>query len=255
MIIPRNTITTDLLLYFFLVPNLGFAIGSGIMTLGPLWSVGVEEQFYLFWPLLVNKAKNIFLYLVYVIIIYLVIKISLRFLENGRFYSMISASTFDSMALGGIMANLVFTKNRILSFFYHPIVQVFGWLFLVISIFYKPVHIFSVFDTEIHSIFYSIIIVNVSTNPNSLVNLENKPLNFLGRISYGLYVYHMTVIWGLSLFLKNYIKGLPGRWMQYFTIYVLVYGVTILIASLSYIYFESIFLRKKSKFSMINSTN
>jgi peptidoglycan/LPS O-acetylase OafA/YrhL len=254
LVVPAGAFTRDLPLYLFLLPNVEIIFRTGILMLVPLWSVGVEEQFYAFWPLLVNKATNIFSYLIWVVVIYLVIKICLRVFENGNLYSLASITTFDSMAFGGIMANFYFQKNKILFFFYNPAVQAIAWLFLGISVFYKPVHIFSLFDTEIHSIVYAVIIVNVSTNPRTLISLENPVMNFLGRISYGLYIFHMTVIWALSLLLKNTIRSFPGG-LRYVLVYIFVYGTTMLIAHLSYNYFESYFLRKKVAFSNVHSTN
>ena len=242
----------NFILYIFLLANLA---NGDVLTLGPLWSIGVEEQFYLFWPVLLNKSVNIFRSLLAIIFVYLALKIGFRFLENGPVYSFITLSTFDSMAIGGIMANFVFQKNEMLKLFYKPIVQVFVWTFLIVSVFYKPVHIFSLFDSEMHAICYSIIIVNVSTNPLSLVNLQNRVMDFLGRISYGLYIYHMLVIWTLSFFLKDKILAIHSNTVRLILIYAMVYGLTIIVAYLSFHYYESYFLRLKEKFAKIHSTN
>ncbi len=129
------------------------------------------------------------------------------------------------------------------------------WLFFVISIFYTPVHVSSLFDHEIHAVCYAIIIVNVSMNERTLVNLENRLLNFLGKISYGLYVYHMLIIWALSCFLTRYLSAIPGLAFRYIAVYVLVYGLTVFIAYLSYRYFESYFMGWKAKFAKVHSTN
>ncbi len=248
-----HKIVGNIFLYLFLLAN--FTSGN-MIPLTPLWSIGVEEQFYLFWPVMLNASKDVFRSLVGIIILYLIIKIAFRIFENGDLYSIVYITAFDAMAIGGIMANLVFKKHAALNFFYNPVLQFVSWLFLGVSIFYKPVHLFSLFDSEMHAVFYSIIIVNVSTNPRTLVNLENKIMNFLGRISYGLYVYHMLIIWVLSLILKNRIQALsPNKSIQYVIIYALIYSITIFVAYLSYRYFESYFLKLKARFSKIHSTN
>ncbi|HEY4156280.1 MAG TPA: acyltransferase [Puia sp.] len=252
LIVPEKHLGLNLFFYIFLLSNVAY---SGILPITPLWSIGVEEQFYLFWPLLLNRAGNVFRALLGIIVIYLAIKIGFRIFENGPIYSVIYLTSFDCMAIGGIMANYVFRKHSILKLFYTPLLQVIAWSFLAVSIFYKPVHFSSLFDPELHAVVYAIIIVNVSTNSRSLLNLENKLLNFLGRISYGLYVYHMLIIWLLSRFLKPYIPAIPGRWLPYITVYGLVYAITIFVAYLSYHYFESYFLKLKTRFAKIHSTN
>ena len=246
---------TGIALYSLLLSNVGYAFGYGIISITPLWSVGVEEQFYAFWPLLLNKSKNIFMALIIVILIYLLLKIGLRFFENGPWYSLITNSAFDSMAIGGLASALVFYKSRLLSYLYNPLLQILCWLFLGISVFYKPIHFLSLFDSEMHSIIYAIIIVNVSANEKSLISLENKVFNFIGRISYGMYVYHMIIIVLLSYFFKTHIHAIPSHSTQYIVVYTVIIGVTIMVSYLSYNYFESFFLKLKTNFSKVRSTN
>ena len=41
-----------------MLPNLALASFPAVAHAGQLWSIGVEEQFYLFWPVLFEKSKN-----------------------------------------------------------------------------------------------------------------------------------------------------------------------------------------------------
>ena len=82
--------------------------------------------------------------------------------------------------------------------------------------------------------------------------LEFAPLRYLGKISYGIYSYHMLVIflWGIYF--------VPHRNEQYFGTYLVpfsILGITLLLAHLSYFYFEKRFLDIKHKFSTIPSAN
>jgi peptidoglycan/LPS O-acetylase OafA/YrhL len=43
-------------------------------------------------------------------------------------------------------------------------------------------------------ILFLFIIANVSGNPNSFLKLENKVYQFLGKISYSIYMYHFMLI-------------------------------------------------------------
>ena len=81
---------------------------------------------------------------------------------------------------------------------------------------------------------------------------------YLGKISYGIYVIHPLLI-----FIGNRILGpmlSRSEWTQnhgggFAIIFISVTGLTILIAGLSYKYFEMPFLRMKDKFSVVKSTN
>jgi len=149
---------------------------------------------------------------------------------------------------------LVHNKNKYLKFLFSPILQVISWSILLVSIFYMPIHLFSLIDNEFHALIYLVIIINVSANSKTLINLENKIFDFIGRISYGIYVYHVTVMIFLSLIMKHIFNF---KATNSILDYVLVFGITIIstfsIAYLSFNYFESYFLRLKNKYTKIES--
>jgi peptidoglycan/LPS O-acetylase OafA/YrhL len=47
---------------------------------------------------------------------------------------------------------------------------------------------------ETYAVFFGIIIFNTTCNPKTIFKLENKVLSYLGKISYGLYIYHSIII-------------------------------------------------------------
>lgn len=243
-------------LYTLFLSNIGYGLGLGITTITPLWSVGVEEQFYAFWPFLVNKSKNIFTTLIIVILVYLIIKLVFRFTEYKYIYNIINISCFDCMAIGGVGAYLFYVKSKFLKLIYHPTLQIISWLVLIVSIFYKPLHLFSFIDKEVHALFYIIIILNVSTNKNTIICLENKILDFIGKISYGIYVFHIIVMVLTSYIFTKMIGYHPkGSFLDYAFVYLIVISFTIGISYLSYNYFESYFLKRKVKYTNILSKN
>ena len=241
-------------LYSFLLSNIGYGLRLGMTPITPLWSVGVEEQFYAFWPFLLGKSKNVLKTLIVLILVYLSIKVFLRFIDNGIYYSLISLCCFDCMAIGGIGAYLVHNKSKYLKFLFSPILQVISWSILFVSIFHKPIHLFSLINNEFHALIYLVIIINVSSNSKTLINLENKIFYFIGRISYGIYVYHVTVMIFLSLILKHVFNfQATNSILDYVLVFVITIISTLSIAYLSFNYFESYFLRLKSKYSKIES--
>lgn len=83
--------------------------------------------------------------------------------------------------------------------------------------------------------------------------LENRVMNYLGQISYGIYVIHPLLLYiftrllQLAEFMQNDVASI--------VIFISISILTIGIASLSYKYFEMPFLRMKGKFSVVQSTN
>ena len=102
---------------------------------------------------------------------------------------------------------------------------------------------------EFYSVLFGIIILNFASNDKIKISLENKLLNYLGNISYGLYMYHPVGI-VLALAISTSI-GFTRNWF----IYSLSFILTIILAGLSYKYFESFFLKFKDKFSIVLSGN
>ena len=83
--------------------------------------------------------------------------------------------------------------------------------------------------------------------------LENRVMNYLGQISYGIYVIHPLLLYILTRLIQ------PAAYMQndiaVGVIFIAITALTIGIAALSYKYFEKPFLRMKGKFSVVQSTN
>jgi len=242
--------TSALLFYVFFMSNVPYIFGGVIHLVAPLWSVGVEEQFYLFWPWLFKFRKNLYYIMWGIIITYLLLKLVLRVYENGNWYTFLSATRFHCMAIGGIGAYHVFNKDMRLKALYSSVVQACCWIILAISV-YKPFHILSFLDGEIYAVIFLIIILNISSNPKPLLKLENRIFNWLGSISYGIYVYHMFAIALVFSLVSYFPRNLSGIILIFSAIIVL----TLAMAHLSYYYFERLFLKTKERFAVIESTN
>jgi peptidoglycan/LPS O-acetylase OafA/YrhL len=100
----------------------------------------------------------------------------------------------NCMATGGLMAWLYFNKRHsILNFLYSKKLQLMvltltfgGWLF--------GFHL-KYFNDEYYSFLFAILILNTATNEKTIISFNNKILNYLGKISYGIYVYHWIIIY------------------------------------------------------------
>ncbi len=241
----------DTFFYVFLMANVPFVFGGIIGPVAQLWSVGVEEQFYLFWPWLFRWKRKLPYIMIGIIVLFFSLRLILRVVENGKWYTFVGVTRFHCMAIGGLGAWAIHYKKGFIKKLYHPALQVMCWLVLAISI-YRPLHIFSIIDGELYAILFLVIIINVSTNPKTLVKLEHRVINWMGRISYGIYVYHtFAMIIGFSLFKR----WLPASRGFEIIVYILVTAITLIMAHISFYYFESWFLRKKDRFAVVPSTN
>ncbi|MBC7811582.1 MAG: acyltransferase [Burkholderiales bacterium] len=96
-------------------------------------------------------------------------------------------------------------------------------------------------------------ILNIAANPNSLIRLENRPFNFLGKISYGLYMFHPLVIIVTLAVLRNTTLAEDNFLLFNLVLYAGSIAGTIALAAVSYRFYESRFLRLKDRFSVVQS--
>ena len=235
-----------LLLYIFILPNLAVAYFGEITGTSQSWSLGTEEQFYLFWPLIIFFfRKRIIWSMVILLIFYWIVKIGLGkagsldacFNILSRFWSLFN---INCMAIGGIFAALHFDKHiKLLKVLYHKLVFFAAIIWLIISLSLGINYGF--FHYEIYSLLFGTIILNLACNPIYSETLEYKPLNYLGSISYGVYMYHPAIL-PLAIIAGKYLDS-------NIVIYGITLGGTFLISALSYEYFEKPFLRLKNKFA------
>ncbi|MFD0962612.1 acyltransferase family protein [Pseudofulvibacter geojedonensis] len=251
-IIPKvNYALESTVLYIFMLANVAYALKIAITSINPLWSIGVEEQFYLIWPHIIKRASNYLKVFIWFYLAVLIVKIVCFKLFSVKMPSLVSFFyhwRLNIMALGAMGAYLVFNKKKILSLVYRKEIQLLAWGILLYSCLVKPIHFYTIIDSEINSIFYLIIILNVATNSKTLISLENKVFNFIGQISYGIYIYHLTVIYVLVYLFK-------GVGINYFLVHILTLLITIVVAKLSYRYIEIPFLKIKKKFAVVESSN
>ena len=248
---------------FFLPGLVTFYFGHHFLE--PLWSIGVEEVFYLFWAPLFKLNKNrIFNLLIGVIVIKVLLSVAgLFFISNELFNYIINIFQFEAMAIGGIGAYFIYYKGVSLThlvIFKVPFQIIFISLLIIYLIFHINIDNLawnSIFKTPILSpiiieILFIYLIICVSVIENSILKLGSKKLSFLGEISYGIYMYHMLIIFTSILFLKKYLLEM-NIFFSTCLFYSVILILTIVVSTLSKYLFENFFLNFKSKLS--NSTN
>jgi peptidoglycan/LPS O-acetylase OafA/YrhL len=251
------------LTYGTLLANVGFIYCVPIAYAGILWSVAVEEQFYLIWPWLIQRFSLSFRLLFVMVGLYFILKSLAYFPALGvknflpdHFYFWLDRTRISCMIIGGMGALCLHqSKSNWLKFIYsktHQWIQL-GIFLLILSQLLDSA-LFNFLKNEILAVNVMIIIVNISSNTESVLQLENRGYDFLGKISYGLYVYHLIVAVGVikGMMASTIYSAIP-QWISGILTIVLTLIGSIIISYFSYRYFESYFLRKKEKFSVIKT--
>jgi peptidoglycan/LPS O-acetylase OafA/YrhL len=238
------------LLMLLILPNVVLT-SFGIVPYGnQTWSIGSEEQFYLIWPVLMKYLKNKWILIISTIVIYHTVRYSLNHLQLEGFAKGFRGfwNTFhvDIMAVGAAFALIHFKGyNFITKVISHWSVQAIAWLGLAVAI-WKGLW-FGFFHYQVFAVLFGIVIYNLATNAYSLIKLEFAPLNYLGKISYGLYMYHP-----FAIVIAIHTCQAMG-YSHYVVLYPLAIALTVGISAVSYRFLETPFMSMKKKYTRVES--
>lgn len=234
--------------------------GQGAMMIGITWSVAIEEQFYLIWPLLFfllpyRSYKYIFPTIIFASLLFRVANA-----YDGRVLYFHSLSVISDMAVGGLMAYLAFKKPSFTAFFSKLSKEKVASIYLGgLIMFLFEDHIFSghllgAAQRLASSLFFAFIILEQNYASGSLLKMgKSGLLTEWGKYTYGLYLLHPIAIQfcivgfrilqiksdGVSV---SIFKGCAALALSF----LLAYG--------SYYWYEKRFLALKSRFSHLRTT-
>ena len=268
---------TLLLLVLFSMPSRGFLLMSlgyssnlsplfGIaMSYTVLWSLAVEEHFYLLWPMAVRRISAI--NLLWVLCTILVLTPISRFIYHqhavrtgtvGVGFGFYTWNNLDGLALGAIVAILVrrpgWDRKQLFRF---SILLTAAAIFITIAgypfgILTRRTAIGEALQYVPWNFFFAGLLgffLLLGSGPwRRLVALS--PMIFFGQISYGLYLYHLMVFRSYDWIITK--TGIPGwihlsLWNQVWTRMLIAGGAATFAAYLSRRYFEQPFLRLKDR--------
>jgi len=232
----------------------------------PLWSVSVEEQFYIVIPFIAfygRRSGAKFISLVLIVVSYLPVVLYAMHPTNG-FSSQWTNSfvQFQFFAAGTLLS--IYLKGRVPQ--WSPILRLIAALggigcFLTASI------VFGVQADTPHSTVvqaptgWALVLAGTLLLFLSMLglpsNLLPRPFIYLGRISYGLYLFHELAYWLIFSRGKAWLTHVSqllclAGWRDCVGT-TLAFCLTVLVAHTSYQFYERPFLRLKGRFTIVPS--
>jgi peptidoglycan/LPS O-acetylase OafA/YrhL len=242
--------------YIFMLGNL-YAVRHGWTSnpISPLWSISVEEQFYIIWPLLIKLTGEIGAWV------------------GAAFFAITAFAVTLHLANAGSSSNIEVWANSFVQFMMFAAGTMFAlacrgrtpnlpnWLRCVLPVAAFGLWFIATFVLKIRSegkapgglgvpAGFVLVAVGCALLCASLLGIQARMpsvLVYLGKISYGLYVFHEFAMYIVSHGING--TSIAGRLIRIF----LSLALTVLLAAISYRYFETPFLRMKDRLSSIRT--
>jgi peptidoglycan/LPS O-acetylase OafA/YrhL len=263
LLAPSHGVTPAWLAALLLLCANWYTVGHGYPPgfLFHLWSISLEEQFYLVWPWLAKYLGRGSLLGISSLIMgasYLTI---LRLVAHGQTLDpglwVNSLVQFQFFALGTMTAILLRGRVPRLAGWVRGVLFVAGLLCMraaqAVAENGMTVHDFAHIAPRFAVTLCGCLCLFFSLLPLRGAGKGQKLLVFLGKISYGLYVFH--VLWLSAV--GHLLKHVGGRHFGALTFQLVVMMIalplTVVTGTLSYRYFESPFLLIKKRFTVVRS--
>ena len=238
--------------FFFFIPNLWEWHGVWAhQALAPLWSIAIEEQFYLFAPILFSilNKKQITILLVFYVVLSPILRWILLYNTEIDIRSF-TPTSIDGICVGLLLAiflsspeNLTYVTERI----NHLTRLAFFLLFMLIpSIMLLPDHLWISFGHSLVVLAFGSVLLSVQAR-RSLgwrTPFLNLPfLRYLGLRCYSIYLFHTFFVFIAIAFFDNFFAGLALELM-----------LILLFAQFSWRYIEAPLMRLGHKFHYGNNS-
>lgn len=226
-----------------------FDIDSMVKPLLHLWSLSIEEKFYIFWPLtllfLIRRKNNILK--VTLIIISISFAINVLTIDNfptAAFYSPLSR--FWELLCGAALAYVTVYRKEVITKFaikHSNTLSSMGMLFILVAV-------FTINKDDAFPSWWALLptvgsVMLIAANNQAWINrtiLSNKVMVWLGLISYPLYLWH----WPLISFGQIISAGKLSEFHK-----LILILTSVCLAYLTYMYWEKLFRNKGKQVAIV----
>lgn len=234
--------------YIFFINNL-FSTKPATAVLGILWSIAVEEQFYLFWPLIIAFVPRKFYFYIFSLLIG--VSIVLRAMNKLDYEHTLNC--VPDLVIGSWIAVLAFEKHKLIKMIasFPKILNATIYLTGFVLIFTYSDWGESVLHPVARIIlacFFGYIIIEQNYSPHSWYKMSKRTFStYFGKYTYGLYMLHFPVIYVVGRIFRSF--AVDNLFNALFTSTALTLALVLLAADASYHLYEKPFLKLKQRFS------
>jgi peptidoglycan/LPS O-acetylase OafA/YrhL len=229
-------------------------------SLNHFWTLAVEEQFYLLWPLVILLFRKPKYLLIFISTLFVIVPMLRLWVWNKHFpglhyFNLFTFTRIDSICIGCIIALMQRVNREFLKRFTLPLIIFFSAVNIIFYLYNRHhqftfPHLALVGYSSI-AVMFGLVVNAAISGKTKLINLvfNTRILKFFGKISYGFYIFHWPVYLLLYPDLIVWMNGMAIGWLSEFVVSLLVSMAAIAISWLSFKYYESFFLKLKDKFA------
>ncbi|MDB5223195.1 MAG: hypothetical protein JWN83_1862 [Chitinophagaceae bacterium] len=239
-------IKEDFIYYLTYTSNINFYLKNswdGIIS--PLWSLAVEEQFYLIWPWIILFCGQKYLLPIIVTTIFVGYISNYFFSDFGY---VLTPTCFDAFGIGGFIAYDRVYKRNILKKNFLGLLLIS--LILIIIYYFTRKSLLIPLRTVVAFSTASLIVYLLQVKNTINIILSTSILVFIGKISYGIYLYHNIVAW----LWENTTRKLNLHY-NHIVMAIQEFALLILLAWLSWSLIEKRINNLKKRFAYISPDN
>jgi peptidoglycan/LPS O-acetylase OafA/YrhL len=230
--------------------------------IGHFWSLAVEEQFYMLWPLVIflSRRRTFLFICAACVVACLAFRVAFWWAGYHPMINVLTINRMDALAWGAFLAAYARTPGGMvrLTRWAPPVAAVSGGILGVVILWaggWVPrIAFFQTVGRSLLALFFAgllVIAITVPVRSRLGILFNHRVLVFFGVYSYGLYVIHLPYIItmrdaGFTVDLVPAALGshLPGQML----VHVVATGLCVVTALLSYHFFEEPFLKLKRFF-------
>lgn len=222
------------------------------------WTICVEEHFYIFWPFIVAFVPRRFMLnsMLMVVAASMLFRLYSYFFIEG--YQLViylhTLSRLDALAMGAIGGYIYSVRP----FTFKITTRLRGFLIIAFLVLMctDSVHSWltpfdAVFKKYIYLVILAVLLLDFNFNPSFKHSLKgSRFLHYLGKISYGIYMYgNITILFVTQRIMFN------NNMDNIFLYFAFIIILPIIVATISYEFFEKPLLKLKRKFSKIKTAH